>query len=160
MGTGAFTAVARNLFVNDGGRTTGWGEEQLGDRATLWYGFVIPEMLNGYQVSSAGGSANVGERGKFWVDAQTLELLRIEDHADDIPAVLEIQDIVTTISYAKVRIGSSDLLLPQVAEMVLTNSNGLQRKNVTEFSNCREYASESVIRFDASDGPLPAPKKK
>ena len=89
LGTGTFTTLARNLFVNNGGITAGWGEEKRGGKATLWYGYKISEMSGAYKLPGTGGEAYVGQEGKFWVDADSLQLLRIEDHAVDIPAVCE-----------------------------------------------------------------------
>ena len=163
FGTGAFSATARNLFVNDAGLTTGSGEDKLGGRATLWYGFKIPQIADSYLLQGPAGQAYAGEEGKFWVDANSLELLRIEDHATDIPEFIGFKDVTTTIVYNKVQIGPSIVRLPQVAETVITNPAGRQEKNVTEFSKCREYRSESLIRFGTDDEdtkPPAIPKKK
>lgn len=162
IGTGAFAAVARNLFVNDTGRTTGWGEERILERPALRYDFVIPEMQAGYTITSGFASASVGIEGTFWADAETLELLRVEEHAVDIPPSLGIQDTSTTVTYARTHIGASDVLLPRWAETVLTNTNGWRGRNEIEFTGCREYVADSVIRFDSVDPSppsLPAKKK-
>lgn len=147
FGTGTFAGIARNLFVADGGRTTGWGEEKLAGRSTIWYGFEISQMFKSYKVQSDRAEAYVGQAGKYWVDADTLELLRIEAHAVDIPPIVGMRDITDIIDYAKVSIGNSLLLLPQRADTLIANLDGTQHRNVTEFSGCREYSSESVIRF-------------
>jgi len=163
LGTGAFTALARNLFVNNAGLTTGWGEEKLGDKATLWYGYKISEISGAYKLQGSGGESYVGQEGKFWVDANSLELLRIEDRAVAIPEYVKIRDILMTIVYNKVPIGPSMALLPKTAETVVTASDGVQDRNVTEFANCREYSSESLIHFGPADGdarPPVLPKKK
>jgi hypothetical protein len=163
IGTGAFTSIVRNLFVGDAGRTTGWGEETLNGQRALWYSFAIPEMFKAYKVTSPTGSAYVAEDGKFWVDAQTLVLLRIEEHALDIPYSIGMREISNTIDYAKLPIGESLQLLPRTAETLVTESDGSQNRNITEFSNCREYSSQSLIRFGPDDPdpqPPAAPKKK
>jgi hypothetical protein len=48
------------------------------------------------------------------------------------------------------------------AIMLLADSNGRETRNEISFSGCREYGSESVIRFGPPDEPpaAPAPKKK
>ncbi len=159
IGTGAFSAVARNLFVNDNGRTTGMEEDRILDRPALRFHFVVPAMLAGYTVSSNGAAGSVGLDGAFWADAETLELLRIEEHAVDIPAALGIEDTSTTVTYAKMRIGASDALLPRSAEVVVNNTNGWRARNEIEFTACREYVAESVIHFDTDAPPPPAKKK-
>jgi hypothetical protein len=158
IGTGVFSAMGRNLFVNDNGRVTGSDEERVLERPALRYDFVIPEMLAGYVVQSGGTRGSVGIEGTFWADSETLELLRITERVVDIPPTLDIRDSVTTVTYAKTRIGASDVLLPRWAELVITDLNGWRRRNAIEFSGCREYLADSVIRFD-SEEPTP-PKKK
>jgi len=159
MGTGVFSAVARNLFVNDNGRTTGMEEDRVLDRPALKFHFVIPVNQSGYTLNSSAGSGLVGLEGFFWADAETLQLLRIEEHAVDIPAGLNFQETSTTVDYAKVRIGSSDVLLPRTAETLVVNTDGWRGRNVIEFAGCREYVAETSIRFD-TDTPPPPPKKK
>jgi hypothetical protein len=94
--------------------------------------------------------AVVGLRGTFWVDPQTLDLVRLEEHAVDLPPNLLMLDISTSIEYARVRIGASDALLPRSAETVVTGISGSQKKNAIEFTGCREYRSESTIHFGGS----------
>jgi hypothetical protein len=161
LGSGTFTSLARNLFVNDGGRTTGWAKEDLAGREAIWYGFEISGMHQAYKLQTSGGEAYVGEKGRFWVDAGTLDLLRIEDHAIDIPDYLKVIEVSTIIEYAKVPMGGSLLLLPKLSESLIVNTDGTQDKNITEFSRCREYSSESLIHFGAEDeNPKPPPPKK
>jgi hypothetical protein len=159
IGTGAFSAVARNLFVNDNGRTTRWAEERILERPALRYDFAVPEREAGYKLTSRSVVESVGLEGTFWADAETLELLRIEEHAVDIPPILEVQGTSTTVTYARTRIGASEVLLPRWAETVLTNTNGWGGRNIIEFSGCREYVAESVIHFDSGDPPPPTKKK-
>ena len=160
LGTGAFAATPVNLFVHGNARIAGSGEKNLFE-TTLRYDFEVPVTASGYTVQSWGGTATVGTRGWFWVDAETLDLSRIEEHAADIPPALGLRDVETIIDYAWMHIGASDVLLPQFAEMTVTDYSGAQRKNKIEFSGCREYGSESVIRFGAPEpAPPAAPKKK
>jgi hypothetical protein len=51
-------------------------------------------------------------------------LLRIEEHEVDLPPELKVRDIVTTIAYARTRIGSSEPLLPDSSEVTVTDSSG------------------------------------
>lgn len=161
IGTGAFSATVLNLFVHDIARVTGSGEEKALGRAALRYDFEVSVIASGYVLQSGTHSATVGSHGTFWADAETLDLLRIEEHAADIPPVLGMRDVDTTINYARMRIGSSNPLLPTSAETVITDFFGGQKRNAIEFSGCREYGSESVIRFEGPMAAPPvAPKKK
>ena len=162
FGTGAFTGLARNLFVNNAALTTGSGAEKLDGRATLWYSYKIPELSGVLHVQGAGGSAYVGEEGKFWVDAQTLELLRIEVAALNIPEYVKIREVWTEIAFDTVAIGATRVLLPKTAESLVIGPDGVQDRNVTEFTHCREYVSQTLIHFDDETpaNPPATPKKK
>jgi hypothetical protein len=151
IGNGEFAGVARNLLVNSAGRVTDWGAEKLGRRDALWYGYEISALSGALLLQGNGVDAWVGERGRFWVDAETLGLLRIEDHAVDIPLALGMKDVTMTITYGKVAVGASAVLLPTIAETLVTERDGSVERTLTEFARCREYGSESTIRFGPDD---------
>ena len=157
LGTGAFSTIVRNLFVNDNGRVTRWSEEQLDGRRTLRYVFAIPERQAGYTLRSGGGSGTVGIEGSYWVDPETKDLIRLEEFAVDIPPTLDIKENVTSVIYGRVKIGEAQVLLPLSAETMIRNVSGWRAKNHIEFSGCREYKAESIIRFDTD---VPTPQKK
>jgi hypothetical protein len=54
-------------------------------------------------------------------------LPRIEQYDVDLPAELKVRDIVTTIAYGRMRIGSSEPLLPHSSEVTVTYSSGGQQ---------------------------------
>lgn len=155
FGTGAFSTTAINLFVHDVARTTGYGEERDGGKVVLRYDFEIPQMLAHYRLSSGSVTAEVGEQGSFWVDRETLDLREIEVRATSIPIALNVAELTTTIHFERVHIGSSDVILPKLAEMVMSSFDGGRNRNVTAFSGCREYMSESRITFK-EEAPGPA----
>jgi hypothetical protein len=173
IGTGAFSTTASNLFVYDAGRTTGFQEERDGGKPVFRYDYDIPQMLSPMKMSWGSVSAWVGERGSYWIEPETLDLLEIEDNATDIAPELGIMDSSTTIKYGRMRIGEADVLLPVTAEMTMSRYDGTRSRNVTGFSSCRAYTTESTITFGPSfvsdskvtyggetrSGPPPAPKK-
>jgi len=140
FGPGASSATPLNLFVHDAGRITVPSETYLHDGTTLRFDFEVSALAGAYQIESGGIKAIVGVRGTFWVDSQSLDLLRVEEHAVDLPPDLNIRDVATTITYGRTRIGSSDALLPHSSEVIVTDSSGGRRRKLIEFSGCREYA--------------------
>jgi hypothetical protein len=152
IGTGSFSATVSNIFINDNARFTWLGEDHTFARSALNYGYEIPAMLGGFHLRGDGKRATVGVQGSFWVDAESLDLLRLTEKATGIPVELGMLDIGTTIDYARVKIGASEMLLPKTAEQIVTNLTGLQNRNDTAFSDCREFTSDSLIHFE-----LPAP---
>jgi hypothetical protein len=148
IGTGSFSGLVLNLFVHDNALVSHWREAQAQSRTALAYDFEMTAFNSGYQLKSGSASATVGLRGTFWVDKESLDLLQIEEHAVGIPYDLGMSDVDTAITFAPVSIGSSVVLLPQSAETVIKERQGGENKNVTLFSGCRAYTSESVIHFD------------
>jgi hypothetical protein len=108
-------------------------------------------MRSGYTVQNAGASGAVAIRGSFWADAETYDLLRVEFHAEEIPPELLDSDISTSIAYARVRIGESDALLPQTADLRVTDVDGLEKWNHIEFTHCQGFHAESTLRFGADE---------
>jgi hypothetical protein len=149
LGTGAFSSFAANLLVHDNGRTTGWSKEELDDRPVWRFDYEIPAWRSGWHLMTLHGDVIAGERGSFWVDARSLDLLRIEISATDIPVLFDITDVATRIDYGRTLMGQAELLMPRYAESLLTDITGERRKNQMTFSGCREYHSESVIKFDS-----------
>lgn len=148
LGSGIFALHARNVFLIDTNTAQFHGNEEMDGRATARYDFKVPQAWSGLQIRANGTSATVGTKGSFWIDPTGLELLRMDVQAIDIPAVLGIERSVTRIDYSRVHIGDSDVLLPQSAREVVNLFTGDARRNDIEFSHCREYRTESSIRFD------------
>jgi hypothetical protein len=161
IGSGDFSATPLNLFVHDAAWITAPSEAGLSGRKTLRFEFEISALSGAYRVQFGGIQTVAGVRGAFWVDPQSLDLLRIEEHEVDLPPELKVRDIVTTIAYGRTRIGSSEPLLPISSELIVTDSSGGQQRNLIEFSGCREYHSESVVHFEEVVlNPPPADAKK
>src|SRR5271157_1075458 len=162
ISSGAFSATPLNLFVHDVARITPLPQEGILTGMTLGFHFEESAMIANFVVQSGRSKGQAGVRGTFWLDPQTLDLVRIEEQAVDLPPILLMRDLTTSINYARTHIGSSDPLLPQSAETAITDFYGAERKNSIEFSGCREYTSESTIHFGipVPEPPPPAANKK
>jgi len=97
----------------------------------------------------------VAAKGSFWFDPASLDLVRLDVHGEAIPYSLGLEETGFQTFYARTRIGDSDALLPKRSELTMTHFSGEASRDVVEFSQCREYASESTIRFDAPSPSLP-----
>ena len=163
MGNGAFTLHARALFVGEVAHFDYAGEEEAGGRRLVRYDFRQPQFLSGYRISTNGRQATVAWHGSFWADPETYDVFRIRVDADEIPIELGVSAAITSIDYERVRIGSTDALLPQHGELIMTDLAGADSRNRTQFSQCRQYATESAISFVerepeiAPSTPAPAP---
>jgi VWFA-related protein len=151
IGSGVFASHARNVFLLETTTMQYHGDEEVSGRMLARFDFRVPEAWSGYQIQANGASAKVGTTGSFWIDPASLELVRMEVRADDIPAAIGIERTETDIDYAPVRIGDSDILLPQAAKILVALPTGEVRRNDIQFSHCHEYFTESTIRFDMPD---------
>lgn len=147
IGDGSFALHARSVFLSNAPTYTHAGRRVRDGRQTERYDYRVPQMLSGYKLRVLNREAVVGYHGSFWVDAATLDLLRLEVIADDIPPHLEIDSAASAMEYARVEIGEADFLLPASAELMLTDLAGGENRNLTHFTACRQYAGESVLSF-------------
>jgi hypothetical protein len=148
MESGLFATLAHGVFMSKWPTYRYAGEEILRGRRALKYNYEVPLLGSGYQISIANEHALVGFSGAFWADEETLQLLRLTVHADDIPLRLGLIRSIQTIDYGRVRMNETDFLLPQHAETTLYMLNGSESRNRTEFTHWLKYESESTLIFD------------
>jgi hypothetical protein len=149
-GTGAFGSFATTLFVNDNGMFTWRGEEELNGRRMLRYDYRVPVMLSGWNVRTLNASGIAGMKGSIWVDPVSLDLVRMEVNGDDVPLDLKLDSVSVTVDYARTRIGSKDVMLPQTGEIHMLHVSREESKNLMEFTHCREFRAESTLSFAQS----------
>ncbi|HYP04625.1 MAG TPA: hypothetical protein VER03_00185 [Bryobacteraceae bacterium] len=152
IGSGNFALHAKSVFQSAAPRFTFAGDWTMNDgRQALRWDYVVPLAMSGYTLRSPPHQATVGYHGSFWVDAKTLQVLRLQVHADDIPAQLGIASAADTIDYQRVDLGGEDFLLPAKAELRMAARDGQENINLTTFTGCRQYAGESTISFEDAD---------
>jgi hypothetical protein len=148
IGNGNFALHAKAVFQSSSPRFQFAGEQLRDGRKTYRWDFVVPQNLSGYEIGNFVDSAIAGYHGSFWANTATLDVVRLEVSADDIPPRLRIDAASDAVDYQSVKLGSEDFLLPARSELLLTNIGGLQHRNRTTFSGCRQYTGESTISFD------------
>jgi hypothetical protein len=151
ISTGEFAQVLRAVFLAGFAQITWHGEEDLNGRRALRYDFSLPLYGHRWRVNLSGRVGDVGERGSFWADAESLDLLRLESRATDIPPDLPLAELVSRIDYGRMRIHTTEVWLPQTAEVLLVQTSGQQNLNRIEFSHCRQYVGQSIISFPAAE---------
>lgn len=158
--TGDFAGFARGVFLNDHAAYAYAGDTRLGSRRAFRYSFNIPVDHSGFRAQAGQAHAVVGYFGSFWVDAETLDVLRLDFRTAEIPRHVGIERAACSILYGRVRIGDSDFLLPQTTETTILSRNGLRSRNLTRYGACHQYVGRSTIRYEASGEPSPAPPPK
>lgn len=151
ISTGDFATHARVVFTTNAPAFTWAGEEQRDGRTVVRYDFRVPLRKSGYAIRTGARPVVVAYDGFVLADRDTLDPLQLEVHALDLPAELKLRDAWESIRYAEVRIAGTPFLLPESAELSMTESKGFESRNLTRFEQCREYAGESIVRFDVGE---------
>jgi hypothetical protein len=145
MGNGAYAMTLHNAL--EAARITFVGREVLGERTADRFDFHV--LGKSLQISIPGGIGKVGEEGSFWVDPTSLDIIRLDAHAIDIPPYLPLEETSMKVNYARVQLGTSNALLPQRADVHMTLPTGVEDYDWMEYTHCREFSAQSTIHFDS-----------
>ncbi len=148
FGSGEFATHLKTVL--DGyGVMTYVGEENTLGRKLLRWDYSIAPFVSDWRISFASRTAVAGAKGSLWADAESLDIVRMQVRTDGLPPGFPVTEVATTVDYARVRVGQREVLLAQTAVTELTELSGLRNQNFTEFSHCRQYITQSEIRFGA-----------
>src|SRR5712691_5009356 len=157
IGTGNFALHAKHVFEPRVAEFKPKGEVTHQDRRALRYDYEVPWDNSSYRIRNPPHEEVVPFRGSFLVDAETLDLLRLEVHSDEIPPELGLDRVSTTLEYARTKIGALECLLPKSSELTMVGLDGAESRNRTKLGDCRQYVSESKLSFEAPPPDTPAP---
>ena len=148
--TGAFGSFLTAIFMSDSATYSYQGESQRQGRRALDYAFAVPLWRSSYVVANQAVNRLTPYSGTFSVDAQTLDLLRLEIHADSLAPELHMCELTTTLDYTQIRLNNLDFLLPSEADSLVINTDGHESLNRAVFSGCHQFMGESKLIFDDS----------
>jgi hypothetical protein len=151
IATGAFGITMNNLVEIS--MLTYRGDDPVAGRRAVRYDFRIPALARPDRITLNGETGIVGEEGSVWVDPESLDLIRVESHAIEIPPDLPLEESTMTVEYARMRIAGTDALLAQSADSRLVDASGNDSYNRIEFTHCHSYSASSEITFDTRPAP-------
>jgi hypothetical protein len=146
FGNGYFGMYADAIFRGTHTELKFRGESQLDQRTVLRYDFRVP-AVSGTEIHTMDVTATVGYRGTLYADAGTLDVLKLEVAAENMPVRLGLRKATGTAEYARVRIGENEVLLPTAGESVMLTWMGDASRNRMRFSECREFTGTSTVAF-------------
>lgn len=119
------------------------------------YEFRVPEEKSQFLVKHDSAEAIVGYKGSVWVDAETLDVVRLDWKTENIPPSVGISSIEKSMRYKVLRIGHSDFLLPRDSEIAAFDPRGNYSLNMVSLEGCREFTGDSVVNYEtpANDSP-------
>ena len=150
IGNGAFGSHADSIFSGDAASFKYIGSPKKDGHKTFRYDFRVPQEKSHFLVKHGPAEGIVAYQGSFWVDVETLDLVRLELKADHIPSQIQVSFIEESMRYKAVRIRDSYFLLPRDSELAATESSGDYYLNIIRLEHCREFTGESVVTFGAS----------
>jgi hypothetical protein len=131
------------------------------DRRTLVYEYEIKRPFSQLTLAVDKDSANVGSRGRLWIDRETNRVLRFEQIATEIPGDFPITAASTLIDYDWVSIGEQKYLLPIHSEVLLTNVNRrmtIQSRNEIRFRAYQKFGAELKVIDEIDEEDFPPEK--
>jgi hypothetical protein len=148
IGTGQFANLAKHVFMVPDVRYGFRRNTEYRDRPAYEFEFDVPVERSNYRLRSGTEESAVAFQGSFWVDAATLDLMRLDIQAYDMPERLGLAEANTSVGYRRVPILGRDVLLPVEASLEMVLTRGYEDLNRTRLTACHSYQVESVVRFE------------
>jgi len=152
ISTGNFEVEIHNLFMAFSA-TMKYAGLETRDQPLYRFDFHAPLLGSRHIVAVNGKSAATAYSGSFWVNKDSLDLIRLDTRAEEIPTDLDCREAHESVSYGRVRLGVDERLLPSAAELVLVRRDGREGRNSVAFSGCRHYTTDTSISFNAAPDP-------
>src|SRR5262249_34059973 len=111
IGNGNFAAQLHNLFVVPAATLRDAGIETRDQHSLHRFDFHTPLLSSRYFLSMHGKSMTTAYSGSFWVNKESLDLVRLETRAEEIPYDLDCSKAHESVTYGRVRLGVSERVL-------------------------------------------------
>jgi hypothetical protein len=150
IGNDTFGSHDDDVFLGDGPTFKYAGLCKRDGHKAFRYDFRVP-LENSRLLVKQGASADamVAYQGSFWVDAETLDMLRLTWKTDHIPPSVGIRSITKSMQYQVVHVGNSDFVLPLHSELTSFDQQGNYRWNTTTLKHCQEFSGGSTVTYGA-----------
>jgi hypothetical protein len=153
VSTGTFGGYLASVFGRAGVTYHYNGARSVNGKTLFDYGYSVPLDASRFEIKVDAAWRPAAYEGEFQLDPHSLELERLTIRTTELPSGTPFCQAAATLDYQQVHIGDSDLLLPRRSQLEIVLNSGRETRNVTTFSNCREYQAESEIVFEGSSSP-------
>jgi hypothetical protein len=138
------------------------GKERLGNRPTVLYDFTVPRESSKLVIKAEGADPIItGYSGTVWIDAETKNVLRIDQAVDDLPKSFPVTHSESSVNYdvIKLRGLEVDFLLPISAEFVIGDRRQKHNsRNLIHFKFYRKFETDIKIGDDVQAAPQKPPQ--
>jgi hypothetical protein len=153
LSTGSFGTTLFDVFANPGAQIKFTATKADGLRDVMEYSFRVPLKASHTVVKGGRGWQHTAFRGSFEIDVASAELARLVFETDPLPPDTGMCQAKVSTDYHLMLIGDGEFRIPRRSELETFDTDGGQTDSVLEFSACREYTTESSIRFGDQDTP-------
>ncbi len=125
-------------------------EKAINGRHVFEYSYEVPEGVSKYRVSDRGRKQwfITAYSGTFLLDRDDPDLVQLIARTAELRPETGKCQAVSQAEYGRVAIHGFEALIPREARLQLIGHAGDEYVNLTSYTNCREYSSKSVLRFD------------
>jgi hypothetical protein len=148
IGNGAMGSPIDLIFARSVAEFKFAGAGKKDGHKTFRFDLLVPMEKGDFRVRHNGSVGMAGYDGSVWVDAETLDLVRVEFKVNKIPSYLKVELIEESLHYKKLTIGNSEFSLPDRSTLSATDAMGTYTLNAIKLDRCREYAAESVVKYN------------
>jgi hypothetical protein len=152
VATGAFGSHLEALFAEEGASFKYIGPHKKEGHTTFRYDFRVPLEKSHFLVGHNSKEGMVPFQGSFWVDIETLDLVRLEVKINHIAPYIGIRSVEEQIHYKILRLKNSEFLLPRNSELGVTDESGNYSLNMTTLQDCKEFTGKSIVTYDKATG--------
>ena len=151
-GNGDFATFVLSIFTVDAATFYYRGPCEPG--ACVRYTYNIPASVSHYVVRTGLDTATLGYHGSFDVDPQSADVLRLTVIPTDLPrAIPTACDARTRMNYTEAVIGAREFRIPASTEKQYLSSDGTRYVDRVSYEGCRQFGSESALKFDDPAAP-------
>lgn len=124
------------------------GAERVGNFSTAAFDFAVTQDKSSWELLSPDQRRlKPAYEGTVWIDRESKRVIKIEQHAVNIPSDFPISRVETTLQYGFAQIESKTYLLPAGGEYTACMNGGACTRNAIEFRNHRKFEAQSKISF-------------
>jgi hypothetical protein len=147
IGNNALGSHIDLIFTQDVAEFRYAGACKKDGRKAIRYDLRVPIEKSRFLVRHDGAVSVAGYEGSVWVDAETLDPVRVDFKVNQIPSSLGVRLIEESLHYKKRTIGNSEFDLPDHSELAATDEKGNYSLNIIKIDRCREFTGDSVIKY-------------
>ncbi len=124
------------------------GERKIGAHRLLEYSYDTPLESSQYRVRVGPEQFLTAYHGSIFLDPEIADVARVTARSAVLPEQTGYCQVSKELEYAQLRAGGAAVMIPRETTTRAINREGIEMVSVSDYSSCREYVGESVLRFD------------